>query len=60
MKTLTRELVQVRKMSIQSKSNPEWGTFGIMEDTGEHLVILGNGGFTVLHYGEMHFWHVVE
>ena len=60
MKTLTKELVSVNRMSIRSKENPQFGTFGIPEDTGEWLVIRGRSGTRVLFYSEMHLWEVVD
>ena len=59
MTTFTKDLIKVRAMSIRSKENPQWGTFGVMEDNGRHLEILGDRGSRVLQYGEMHFWEVV-
>lgn len=48
-------------MIIQCKNNPEWGTWRIIEDTGEWYVIRGNSGEKVLHYGEFRrFWEVVK
>lgn len=59
MTTLTKDLIKVRAMSIRCKDHSEWGTFGVTEDNGRHLVIRGNRGDRVLQYDEMHFWEVV-
>ena len=32
--------------------NPEWGTWRVLEDNGDHLVIRGKSGARVLHYSE--------
>lgn len=60
MTTLTRELIKVRAMSIRCKAHPEWGTWGVMEDNGRHLVIRGDSGSRVLQYDEMHFWEICK
>lgn len=59
MTTFTKDLIKVRAMSIQCKDHPEWGTWGVMENNGDHLVIHGRAGSRVLQYDEMHFWEVV-
>ncbi len=38
MKTFTQDLIKVRAMEIQCKAHPEWGTFGVMEDNGSHIM----------------------
>ena len=59
MATFTKDLIKVRAMPIRNKASPEWGTFGVMEDNGRHLVILGRSGSVVLQYDEMKFWEVI-
>ena len=53
--------VKVRATTIINKSHPEWGKFGIMEDTGEWLVIRNRAGSSVLFYSEFEkFWEIVK
>jgi|APCry1669188970_1035186.scaffolds.fasta_scaffold826312_2 hypothetical protein len=48
-------------MIIICKDSPEWGTWRIIEDTGEWYVIRGRSGVKVLHYGEFkRFWEIVK
>lgn len=47
----------VRRCSIVCVDHPEWGTFGVMEDRGDHYEILGDGGPRVLSKHEAQkFW----
>lgn len=49
----------VRRVSIQCKEHPEWGSFGIMEDHGDHYRIFGTGGGRILSKSEAErFWEV--
>jgi len=49
----------VRKCSIVCAIHPEWGTWGVMEDRGEHYVILGDRGSRVLDKSEAErFWKI--
>lgn len=49
----------VRAVSIQCKTHPEWGTFGVMEDRGGYYEIHGRGGRRVLSKDEAaRFWEV--
>lgn len=51
----------VRKCSIECISNPEWGTWGVMEDNGVWYTIRGRSGSRVLHYSEAaKFWRRVS
>ncbi len=46
---------------ISNKAHPEWGTFSVrLERGGEWYEIRGDGGTTVLHFGEVHHWNVLE
>ena len=57
----TSEKIKVRACQIQCDTNPEWGTFGVMEDRGGWFEILGRGGQRVLFKDEAdRFWSVVE
>jgi len=56
----TSEKIKVRACSVRCKSNPEWGTFGVMEDRGYYFEIY-NGGSRILSKTEADkFWEVVE
>ena len=56
-----RAKVKVRATSIINLLHPEWGLWGVMEDTGEWFVIRGNRGSRVLGYDEFDkFWDVVD
>ena len=37
---------------IVSLANPDWGTWRVLEDNGDHFVIRGRPGARVLHYSE--------
>jgi len=53
------EQIKVRACSIICKTNPEWGTFGVMEDRGFYWEIYGDGGGRVLHKSEAEqFWEM--
>jgi len=55
----TSEQIKVRACSISCVSNPEWGTFGVMEDKGDYFDIYGRGGSRVLFKSEADkFWKV--
>ena len=57
----TVEKIKVRACSIICKTNPEWGTFGVMEDKGLWYDIFGRGGWRILFKWEANkFWEVVE
>ncbi len=50
----------VRACSIQNRQNPEWGTFGIMEDHGMYYDIHGRSGGRILSKDEAEkFWEIV-
>lgn len=50
----------VRKCQIRSKSSPQWGTFGVMEDNGDSYTIQGDRGTRNLPKSEaVRFWEVV-
>ena len=52
--------IEVRKCQIECKDNPEWGTFGVMEDCGDWYEILGDSGHRILFKTEANkFWRVV-
>lgn len=47
----------VRACSIRCKGNPEWGTFGVFEDHGDHYAIGNRGGQRVLSKDEaVQYW----
>lgn len=51
----------VRRCSIQCITNPEWGTFGVMEDKGDWYEIYGRSGWRVLFKSEARqFWKIVK
>jgi hypothetical protein len=51
----------VRKVSIENKDHPEWGTFGVYEDCGEYYEIHGHGGSRILFKSEAEkFWRVAK
>ena len=51
----------VRRTSIFCKTNPEWGTWGIMEDRGSYFCIHGRAGARVLDKSEAEkFWEIVK
>ena len=58
MKTVTE--IKVRACQIECIANPEWGTWGVMEDCGTHYEILGNSGARTLSKTEANkFWRVI-
>lgn len=57
----TTDKIKVRACSIICNTNPEWGTFGVMEDHGEWYDIWGRGGGRILFKSEANrSWSVVE
>lgn len=57
----TSEQIKVRACSIICKTNPEWGSFGVMDDCGEWFNIFGRAGHRTLSKSEANkFWAVVE
>ena len=50
----------VRACSIYCLDNPEWGTFGVMEDRGGHYEIQGKAGRRVLDKWEACLFWAVE
>lgn len=61
MNNATSQQIKVRACSIVCIDHPEWGTWGVMEDKGDHFEILGNSGSRVLHKCEADkFWRVVK
>jgi hypothetical protein len=56
----TSQKIKVRACSIRNKDNPEWGTWGVMEDRGSYFEIF-NHGWRVLFKSEAdEHWEVVE
>ena len=56
----TSDRIKVRACQIININNPEWGTFGVMEDFGTYYEILGDGGSRVLSKSEAdRFWKVI-
>ena len=50
----------VRACQIINRANPEWGTWGVMEDRGSYYEIHGRGGSRVLSKSEAQTdWRVV-
>ena len=57
----TTKQIKVRACSIQNTSNPDWGTFGVMEDLGEYYEIHGDAGRRTLTKREANaFWEVIQ
>ena len=55
----TSEQIKVGATSVQSKQNPEWGTFGVREDHGAYYTIQGDRGQTTLSKSEAdRLWEV--
>ncbi len=60
MKT-TEQQIKVRACSIENIKNPEWGTFGVMEDCGMWYEIHGSSGSRTLSKSEANkSWRVVK
>ena len=56
----TIQQIKVRACQIVNIANPEWGTFGVMEDCGEFYEILGAAGRRILSKSEADkFWKVI-
>ena len=52
--------IKVRACQIQSTTNPEWGSFGVMEDRGTYYEIHGRSGGRILYKDEADkFWRVI-
>lgn len=52
--------LKVRACSIRCTANPQWGSFGVMEDHGSHYDIHGQAGSRVLSKDEAaEFWEIV-
>lgn len=57
----TLNAIKVRATRIINTLNPEWGTFGVMENNGEWFTIRGNRGTRMLFYAEaLQQWEVVK
>lgn len=55
------ENIVVRGTTIICKDNPEWGTWGIMEDCGDWFEIRNSRGTRVLFKSEfLEHWEVVK
>lgn len=53
----TSQKIVVRACSIENIQHPEWGTFGVAEDNGDHFVIRNGRGSRVLSKSEAdRFW----
>ena len=53
----TSQQIVVRACSIENIQHPEWGTFGVAEDNGDHFVIRNERGSRVLFKSEAdRFW----
>ena len=50
----------VRACSIQCISNPEWGTFGVYEDNGDHYVIYNRGSRDLFKEEAVKYWEVIK
>jgi hypothetical protein len=53
----------VRRVSIVCKDHPEWGTWGVYEDRGDHYEIHasgGQGGRTLFKDEAVKFWEVAK
>lgn len=46
------ELHEIGRVSIRCKDHPEWGTFGVVSDRGDHYEIRGDHGSRVLSKSE--------
>ena len=49
----------VRACQIQSIENPEWGTFGVYEDRGDHYEIYNRGGRVLFKDEAVKHWEVI-
>lgn len=57
----TMRSLPVRRCSIECVSNPEWGTWGVMEDKGDYYEIRGRRGSRILSKDEaVRFWRLVS
>ena len=57
----TSEKIKVRACQIICTAFPEWGTWGVMEDHGDHFEILGDNGSRILSKAEAdEHWRVIE
>lgn len=55
------ERAVVRATSVMCRAHPEWGTFGVMADCGDHFEIRGVRGDRVLHKSEANDgWAIVS
>ena len=55
------ENLKPRATSIICKLNPEWGSFGIMEDKGDYYEIRNGKGARILFKSEaVEFWEVYK
>lgn len=56
----TSDRIRVRACSIVCDQNPEWGTWGVMEDCGEWFVISNASGSRILYKSEAdRYWSIV-
>lgn len=57
----TSQQIKVRACSIVCNTNPEWGTWGVMEDKGDWFEILGRAGGRILFKSEADkFWSIAN
>lgn len=56
----TTDRIKVRACSIRCKTNPEWGTFGVMEDNGSYYSIFNRGWRVLTKQEANEFWEVVH
>lgn len=55
----TSQQIAIRGCSIICNDHPEWGTWGVMEDKGNHFEIYGRSGSRLLYKSEAdRFWRV--
>lgn len=56
----TTDKIKVRASQIINVENPNWGSFGVMEDLGEYYEIHGDAGRRTLTKREANaFWKVI-
>lgn len=56
----TTQQIKARACQIMNIANPDWGTFGVMEDNGSYYEISGDSGTRVLSKSEAdRFWKLV-